>query len=271
MKYFAAVGDKRELAAVQVLPPVRALFSYHYYKNKEDEIHEFIKLGGEAFIDSGAFSADSVGAKIDIDAYCEFIISCGAPLYAGLDVIGDAKATMKNVDYMERVFKLSPIPTFHMGSHLDDLRELMGEYPYIALGGLVFSPEIKAHCDRVWSFILREDPKLKVHGFGLTNLELMSRYPWYSVDSSSYKSCRRFGRQNILWGENFEFKTVQEKDYWKILQQMGYPDPLNLTNNERYFLYDLHSVQAYKTYAAHLTEVNKHKKFDYLTAQQNLF
>lgn len=270
MKYYAAVGDKRELAAVKVLPPVRALFSYHYYKNKINEIQEFIKGGGECLIDSGAFSADSVGAEIDIDSYCNFIIDSGATLYAGLDVIGDAKATMKNVAYMERVHKLHPFPTFHMGSKLEDLYEMM-DYPYIALGGLVFSKNIVNHCDAVWSYILRENPKLKVHGFGVTNLEIMKRYPWYSVDSSSYKSCRRFGRQNILWGDEFEFKTVDEKEYWKILQSMGYPDPLNLTNNERYFLYDFHSVQSYKTYAAHLGEVNKHKKFDYLIAQQKLF
>lgn len=270
MKYYAAVGDKRELSAVQVLPPVRALFSYHYYKKKVNEIQEFIALGGEALIDSGAFSADSVGAEIDIDEYCIFIKQTGAILYAGLDVIGDAKATMKNVSYMKRVHKLNAFPTFHMGSKLEDLYEMM-DYPYIALGGLVFSKNIVNHCDAVWSYILRENPKLKVHGFGVTNLEIMARYPWYSVDSSSYKSCRRFGRQNILWGDGFEFKTIEEKEFWEILKQMGYPDPLGLTNNERYFLYDFHSVQSYKMYAAHLKEVNKHKKFDYLIAQQKLF
>jgi hypothetical protein len=270
MKYYAAVGDKNELSAVTVLPPVRALFSYYYYKKKVNEIQEFIRGNGEAFIDSGAFSADSVGAVIDIDEYCEFIINSGSPIYAGLDVIGDAKATAKNVSYMERVHKLKPIPTFHMGSKLEDLAELM-DYPYIALGGLVFSKNIMNHCDAVWSYILRENPKLKVHGFGVTNLEIMARYPWYSVDSSSFKSCRRFGRQNILWGDGFEFKTIEEQEFWKILQSMGYKDPLDMTNPERYFLYDFHSVQSYKMYAAHLKEVNKHKKFDYLIAQQKLF
>src|SRR5678809_876478 len=125
MKYYAAVGDKNELSAVTVLPPVRALFSYHYYKKKVNEIQEFIANGYEPFIDSGAFSADSKGVNIDIDDYCNFIITTGATIYAGLDVIGDATATAKNVSYMERVYKLKPIPTFHMGSKLEDLAELM--------------------------------------------------------------------------------------------------------------------------------------------------
>lgn len=270
MKYYAAVGDKRELAAVQIIPPVRALFSYHYYKNKVEEIQEFVAANHEAFIDSGAFSAASLKVNIDIDDYCEFIIKTGATVYAGLDVIGDAKATAKNVDYMERVHKLSPIPTFHMGSKLDDLKELM-DYPYIALGGLVFSKNITNHCDRVWGYILNNNPKLRVHGFGLTNLEMMARYPWYSVDSSSYKSCRRFGRQSILWGDGFDFKTIEEKEYWKLLEQMGYKDMLGMVNNERYLIYDFFSCQSYKTYAAHLSEVNKHKSFEYLTKQLNLF
>lgn len=271
MKYYAAVGDKRELSAVVVMPPVRILFSYHYYKNKIEEIQECVAKNYEVFIDSGAFSADTVGAEIDIDEYCRFIINCGASMYAGLDVIGDAKSTMLNIKYMEETYGLKPLPTFHMGSTLEELKDVaLGQYPYICLGGLVFSPGVVAHCDRVWAFILRENPKLKVHGFGLTNLDLMRRYPWHSIDSSSYKSCRRYGRQGILW-DGFDFKTIPEKEYWKLLERQGYKNIEGLTNNERYFLYDFHSVQSYKLFAEHLGEVNKHRKFDFLTAQQELF
>jgi len=269
MKYYAAVGDKREIASVCVIPPIRMLCSYHYFKKKAPLIKELVHKRYDIFIDSGAFSAQTLGKPIDIDDYCKFIIETEAIIYAGLDVIGNAKQTLKNTEYMAKEYGLKPIPTFHMGSSLDDLIALM-DYHYIALGGLVFSPNKINHCDRVWDYILKNNPKLKVHGFGLTNLELMERYPWYSVDSSSYKSCRRFGRQGILWN-GLEFKTIPEEEYWEILQQMGYKDISSLTNNERYHLYDFHSVQSYKLYAAHLGEINKHKKFDYLTGQISLF
>lgn len=270
MKYFAAVGDQREISAVCVIPPVRMLCSYHYFKSKRDLVKSLVDSGYEIFIDSGAFSAHTKGVEINIDEYCEFIKYTGSGTYAGLDVIGDAKRTMENCRYMAERHSLAPIPTFHLGCDLNDLYKII-DYPYIALGGLVFSSNIMRYCDEVWGIILRERPNIRVHGFGLTNLELMERYPWYSVDSSSYKGCRRFGRQSILWGDEFEFRTMSEDEYWKLLEQQGYKDIAGLTNNERYFLYDFYSVQSYKTYAAHLKVVNRIKDFSYLTAQEKLF
>lgn len=269
MKYYAAVGDKREIGAVSIIPPIRMLCSYHYFKKKAELIKELILKHYDIFIDSGAFSAETLGKPINIDDYCKFIIDTQAITYAGLDVIGNALQTRKNTEYMVKEYGLKPIPTFHMGSSIDDLEALMG-YHYIALGGLVMGKNITNHCDRVWDYILKNNPRLKVHGFGLTNIELMERYPWYSVDSSSYKSCKRFGRQGVLWN-GFEFKTIPEEEYWVILEQMGHKDIAGLTNTERYHLYDFYSVQSYKTYAAHLGEINKHKKFNYLTDQINLF
>ena len=271
MKYYAAVGDKRELSAVVVTPPVRALFSYFYYKNKIHEIHEFLNAGHEAFLDSGAFSVHNAGATVNIDDYCKFVIASKCPIFAGLDVIGNAEATKMNTKYMFDNYGLKAIPTFHMGSSLNDLEELVhGNYSYIALGGLAFAANTINHCDAVWHYILTHNPKLRVHGFGLTNLVLMERYPWYSIDSSSYNSCKRYGRQNILWN-GLNMITVTEKKFWAILETMGYKNVEGMTNNERYMLYDMHSSQAYKLYVEHLGDLNKSKDFSYLTAQLKLF
>jgi hypothetical protein len=289
MKYFAAVGSENEMQAVIVQPPVNMLCSYHYFKKHTQLIKSCVDKNFDIFIDSGAFSAMSLNKEINIDEYCKFIIDTGARTYAGLDVIGNAAQTRANNEYMIKQYGLKPIPTFHLGSNIDDLAALM-DYSYIALGGLVFSSGVTDHCDKVWAYILKNNPRLKVHGFGLTNFDLMARYPWYSVDSSSYKGCRRFGRQTIMWN-NFDFKTFEELDYIKILRTLGHdvPDPVKYTaeqkaamtaeekaaavaaNTKRYFLYDYYSVQSYKLYGALLKEVNKIKKFDYLTAQGTLF
>ena len=269
MKYYAAITSEFEAEAVKVIPPVRLLCSYHYFKKKKDFIKDLIRTNCDVLIDSGAFSAENSGKPIDIDEYCKFLIETESVTYAGLDVIGNAKQTRANTEYMKKEYGLRPIPTFHLGSTLEDLEQLMS-YSYIALGGLVFSKDIMNFCDKVWDYILKNNPRLRVHGFGLTNLELMARYPWYSVDSSSYKGCKRFGRQAILW-DGFSFESIQEKEYWKLLERMGYKEIDKMENKERYHIYDFHSVQSYKTYAAHLAEVNKHKKFDYLTAQMSMF
>ena len=53
----------------------------------------------------------------------------------------------------------------------------------------ISSPQLFKWLDRIWGDHLTNSdgtPKIKVHGFGLTAIPLMERYPWYSVDSSSW-------------------------------------------------------------------------------------
>lgn len=268
MKFYAAIASPSELEAVEILPPVRILLSYHYFKKYVPFVQDCVRKRYEIIIDSGAFSANTQGAAIDIDEYCQFIMETGATTYAALDVIGNAEATMRNTEYMQREYFLKPFPTFHMGSNIKHLERML-DFPYIALGGMVFGQGVERNCDVAWNLLLKRAKGIRVHGFGLTNIDLMARYPWYSVDSSSYKSCRRFGRQNIIWN-GLEFKTIPEDEYRAHLDNIGYRMD-TLTNAEKYKVYDFHSVQSYKAYAAHLAELNKIKNFSYLTAQQNLF
>lgn len=282
MKYYTAVVSDDEINYATIIPPNNILASYHYFKNKIDVIRKSVFDGHDVFIDSGAFSAESLGKPIDIDDYCKFLKECGATYYASLDVIGNAKATMENYDYMVQKYGLKPILTFHMGSQMEDLDKVLKvpDLKYMALGGLVFSSGVTNHCDEVWAYILRNKPRIKVHGFGLTDIEAMKRYPWHSVDSSSYKSCRRFGRQNILFN-GFDFKTIPEKEYLQILRRMGYDfpeDTSDLTkeektalNKRKYAAYDHHSAYSYKLFAQMLGERNKTRDFSYLTAVEKLF
>jgi len=269
MKYYAAVANKEEIAAVSVLPPIRILASYYIFKKKIELIKKCIKDGNEMFIDSGAFSAENKGAIIDIDDYCKYVIETGATVYAGLDVIGDPVASAKNIEYMERVYGLHPIPTFHMGGSFDNLRKLFG-YPYIALGGMVFAGGRREYCDEVWSIILREAPGIKVHGFGMTNLDLMERYPWYSVDSSTYKDGRRFGRPKML-SSNMEMVQMKEDEFRQLLIKMGYKITDDMPRMEYIFICDVIGVWAYKIYGDHLDVLNKYRNFDHLTSQNKLF
>lgn len=270
MKYYAAIVSEEEGKAPTVQPPYCMLLSYHYFKKKAELVKSYIAKGYDIFIDSGAFSAETKGVPINIDEYCEFLIETGVSTYAGLDVIGNAKATIGNVRYMESRYKLSPIPTFHLGSNFEDLYHILEKgYPYIALGGLVFSSNIMRYCDEVWSILLKQAPDIRVHGFGMTNIELMERYPWYSVDSSSYKGGRRFGRIQVLW-DGFNFKTFQEEEFCEYLKTLGI-NMDTIENKQRWFLYDYFSVQSYKQYGCHLDEVNKIKDFSYLTAQLKMF
>ena len=153
----------------------------------------------ELFLDSGAYSAFSQGVTVDIDEYIDFIKAHQKYLavYANLDVIGDPVATMKNQKYMESK-GLKPLPCFHFGEDFKYLDYYLDRYDYLAFGGMVgkHTPALSSWLDKTFNIICDQEsrlPRVKVHGYGMTSLMLMIRYPWYSVDSTSWVVQSRLG------------------------------------------------------------------------------
>lgn len=174
------------------------LESYHYV-HSPTMVKRIRADGIKIFLDSGAFSAFSQGVKIDLKKYCEYIrVNADIIDVASvLDAIGDAQGTYENQVAMEKQ-GIKPLPCFHYGEDPRYLEHYIANYEYITLGGMVPVPnKILTHwLDRLWDKHLTDGagrPKLKVHGFGLTSLLLMERYPWFSVDSSSWVQAARTG------------------------------------------------------------------------------
>jgi hypothetical protein len=83
------------------------------------------------------------------------------------------------------------LPCYHYGEPFEVGRYYADNYPYITIGGMVPIPNSKLEpwLDEVWEKVLTDKDgfsKTKVHGFGLTARSLMAKYPWFSVDSSSW-------------------------------------------------------------------------------------
>ncbi|KKL88704.1 hypothetical protein LCGC14_1922050 [marine sediment metagenome] len=142
------------------------------------------------FLDSGAFSAWSRGATIDLDRYIGFIkrFKDKINIYANLDNITDIKETEANQKTMEDA-GLQPLPVFHHGEPFEILDKLLSEYTYVALGGMVPVPTVKLDPWLTLCFerICNDDGTAarKIHGFGLTTISLIKKFPFYSVDSVS--------------------------------------------------------------------------------------
>jgi hypothetical protein len=116
-------------------------------------------------------------------------------------VIGNAEETYKNQKYMESK-GLHPLPVYHTPfESFDWLKKYLDEeYSFIAFGGLagkeITSVTLRPLLDEAFSKYICDSkgiPKVKIHGFGLTAFDLMLRYPWYSVDSTSWVMNSRFG------------------------------------------------------------------------------
>tara|TARA_Y100000593_G_scaffold13994_3_gene26186 strand:+ start:12843 stop:13661 length:819 start_codon:yes stop_codon:yes gene_type:complete len=194
--YFA--GSEPSIELLKQQKSRYALFSYWGFlrgvKNKKTAIKRMQKFidnnynNIDLFMDSGGYSAYTCGAKIDINEYIDFCYKNKSKLiYAQLDDIIDTKQTIINLKYMEKE-GLKPLPVFHYGADYKILQEMIKTYNYIALGGLVpYSrrrPLLIKHLDNCFSIVKN---KIKIHGFGVTAIKILLRYPFYSVDSTSWK------------------------------------------------------------------------------------
>jgi len=231
------------------------LWSY-YYSVQEKNIMPQIKNKVDLFLDSGAFSAKSQGVKINIQEYISFIKENETyiDVYANLDVIGNPKATFNNQKRMERA-GLHPLPVFHFGEDEElYLKPLIEKYDYIAIGGMVKSGDLMSFLDRIFSKYICDKkgmPKVKIHGFGLTSLKLIMRYPWYSVDSTSWVVTGRMGSIYIPRRKNG--KWIYNENSWKIpvsnkspsLKEAG-QHFTTMRNSERQLIIDYLKEKGYK-------------------------
>lgn len=188
------------------------------------------------FLDSGAYSAFSQGTKIDLDEYIEFIkkFEHAIDQYSNLDVIpvGDitkaeaAQKTLENQRKMEAA-GLTPIPVFHYREPVKYLEHYVQNYDYISLGGMVpvSNRDLVPWLNKLWQDHLTDDdmmPRVKVHGFGMTSLDLMLRYPWFSVDSTSWVVTGRLGAIFVpRWRDG---GWVYDDNAWKISVSNQSPD-----------------------------------------------
>lgn len=167
------------------------LESYHYI-NRQSLVDRIRRDGVRLFLDSGAFSAYTQGVTIDLPDYTNYI-KRNADIVGQasvLDAIGDYRGTFENQRRMEAL-GTPALPCFHYGEPMEVLDWYVANYDYITIGGMVpiSTPQLKLWLDRLFlDHLTHPDgtPKVKVHGFGLTSLPLMERYPWYSVDSSTW-------------------------------------------------------------------------------------
>jgi hypothetical protein len=192
----------------------------------------------DLFLDSGAFSAWTQGITIDINEYIDFIKQHQdiIQVYANLDVIAEksgiankkesAEKTLKNQKIMEEA-GLNPLPVFHIGEPLKYLQYYIKNYKYIALGGMVgiSKTTLISWLDTCFSqYICNSSgiPNIKIHGFGLTSLLLMLRYPWYSVDSTSWVIAGRLGAIYVPRYRKDDW--IYDENSWKVSVSSRSPD-----------------------------------------------
>lgn len=170
-------------------------------------------------LDSGAFTfMNNLKGDVDwkeyIDKYADFIIKNNVKYFFELDIdsIIGYDRVKEYTRYLEKKVGRQCIPVWHKARGIKEWERLTKEYNYVAIGGIV-TKEIKPNEYKYFKILLDIAKKnnCKVHGLGFTNLKLLHKYHFYSVDSTSWKSGNRFGTL-YLFNENKLEQIKKPKD-----------------------------------------------------------
>lgn len=137
-----------------------------------------------------------------VDGYAEFVKQhkTGIDYYVNVDVIYDPARSWLVLQYLENEHGLSPVPVIHHGT--PDVwieKHLEKGYTLIGVGGVGQETPAAVYtdwADRLYRRLGRGNggkPCARTHGFAMTSFRLMVRYPWWSVDSSSWAKSAAYG------------------------------------------------------------------------------
>ena len=153
-------------------------------------------------LDSGAFSfmqGSGLQKDVDWDAYIDQYIGCiketNQQYFFELDI--DVCVGLKKVeeyrDKIEQAVGRATIPVWHKSRGKEYWLRLVEEYDYVSIGGIV-AGEIKRTDYKYLPWFLETARKnnCKVHALGFTGFADIHKYPFYSVDSTSWLSGGRF-------------------------------------------------------------------------------
>lgn len=215
--YFAGAENKVHLEKLYSMGGRNVLMSYWSIKKPERYLKIIKDKKIDVFMDCGAYSAWSRGFTIDVNDYAQFIknIMHYINVYPNLDVKGDIPKTIENMNTLES-YGLSPIPVYHLNTdNWDLLKHYIDNYPYIAVGAIAGEKNNKSilykRLDTMFS-LAKRNPVTKFHGFGLTIKDLLYRYPFYSVDSTSWIATIRFGMKFTDTKQEFMHSKLRNKD-----------------------------------------------------------
>jgi hypothetical protein len=202
---------------------LRVLVSYHYHRNTD--LSQLVSDFGDdvdLFADSGAYSAATTGAVIDLDAYAAWLHQWSDlfTVRANLDVIGDHVATAVNYERL-RAAGCDPLPVFHVGEPWSVLEQMCADHRYVALGGLALHLTNRGMRRQIMAWLVKafrigRDHGTVFHGFGVTSARLARSLPFYSLDSSSYTYGQRFGLVYLWDARTLRMRSLFFRDRQEV-------------------------------------------------------
>lgn len=182
----------------------------------------------QLMLDSGAFSAWNQNKTIDLKEYIKYVKANRKYLFShvNLDVLPFGAEVRRTHEAIEQcasnsyrnlqVMKdagLTPLPVFHHGESyrwLDKMLEDGETYIGLATRKEIWASQLRVDfLDACWKRITdaKGRPLVRTHGFGITNPGLLFRYPWHTVDSTTWTMTPGYGMIIVprLVGKKFDW------------------------------------------------------------------
>jgi hypothetical protein len=236
----------RSFASEGRVRPFRRLYSYAYERSRRvpswmglrEEMSKATAdrgpVGLEIMLDSGAYSAWTRGTTITVEEYAQFINLFPPDTFdviVNLDVIpGSPEDKNPSPTEVEKACDegwenwlqlteaikprgIQPLHVFHQGDDIKWLKRLMDKADYFGISPRNGIPEKQRWkwLDEIMPILCDDNgyPLRKFHGFGVTSVETMKRYPWYSCDSTSWLKTGAFGAVMIPLGDVLDPKQTR--------------------------------------------------------------
>lgn len=168
---------------------------------------------GKLFIDSGAYTAYTRDAILDVDEYIQYInnINDYVTIFAQVDKIPGQHGKEKTLEEITEAPKLSwenylymrdkvkspdkLLPIFHRREnwkYLEQMLETKFDGKHISYIGIAATTDSSVQEKEEWFHkvfdVIRKssNPNVKTHAFGMTSLKLLESFPFTSADSTSW-------------------------------------------------------------------------------------
>lgn len=225
-------------------------------KKKKVDIPENVNI----FLDSWWFSIRNRWLKLSVVDYAKYINAFWHKyeIIVNMDT-ADTKETLKHQKFLEDTTKQYIMPVYHWSELKNWNKELMEFYCknyhrvwvwWVASVGLSKS-EKKYYLDFCFSIAMKY--KTKLHWFWITSLNELKRYPFYTIDSTSWLQWVKFNTFSQFKNWKLIKFTADDyrKKYWIDYSKLSYRERLMFNYN------------SYQDVATYVTKLHKAKWMEY--------
>lgn len=182
------------------------LYSAYYCMYK---YHPVVKPNNSIMIDSGGFTARTSGVEASVVDYANFIngLDKRIKLIFNLDT-NDVEETLYNQKYLEEHTNRYIMPIYHHSDFMDKKYRYLLQYYidngyyYIGLGGVAGGVNVTTEQrEQFFKYCFsKTHDKVRLHGLGVSGMYYLKKYPFYSVDSSTWLAFTKFGEFELFRG-----------------------------------------------------------------------